>query len=317
MAPQYPTIFQTAKLVATSSVGLAIRDRTLALLAIMFFVMVIIAAYLGWSATATINAIYAKAVLVFETEGKPAPPNPVGDTPPLSMFRNMVTYVALLGALAAIVLGHQIIAIDRKSGITPLLFSRPASRVGVAIGKIAALLFSTLGILALAGLVNIFTMLLPGLALNTDVWVGLLQFYGASTLYIFAFGLLGAICAATAKSESFALLLPIAIWLALTFIVPQVTANISPMAALNPMSANIVPPSSKFFAVTSALLGPLSIAEAYRFLASTFLNILPGAGTTTSAGGAFLSLLITNATLLGGFIFSIKKLDASRSEYRD
>ena len=228
MASQYPTIFQTAKLVAMSSIGLATRDRTLALLAIMFFVMVIIAAYLGWSATATVNAIYAKAVLVFQAEGKPAPPNPVGDTPPLSMFRNMVTYVALLGALAAIVLGHQIIAIDRKSGITPLLFSRPASRVGVAIGKIAALLFSTLGILALAGLVNIFTMLLPGLALNTDVWVGLLQFYGASTLYIFAFGLLGAICAATAKSESFALLLPIAIWLALTFIVPQVTAHAPP-----------------------------------------------------------------------------------------
>ena len=318
MASQYPTIFQTAKLVAMSSIGLATRDRTLALLAIMFFVMVIIAAYLGWSATATVNAIYAKAVLVFQAEGKPAPPNPVGDTPPLSMFRNMVTYVALLGALAAIVLGHQIIATDRKSGVTPLLFSRPTSRVGVAIGKIAALLFSTLSILALAGLVNVFTiLLLPELALNADIWVGLLQFYSVSALYIFAFGLLGAVCATNTKSESFALLLPIAIWLALTFIVPQVTANISPMAALNPMSANIVPPSSKFFAITSALLGPLSIAEAYRFLASTVLSILPGAGTTTTAGGAFLSLLITNATLLGGFIFSIKKLDASRSDYRD
>ncbi len=313
-----PSFLQTTWLIASSTMKHGTRDRTVALLAAMFFVMILIAAYLGWSATATVNAIYAKAALVFQAQGKPVPPNPVGETPPLSVFRNMVTYVALLGALAALVLGHQIMATDRKSGIVPLLFSRPARRTAIATGKISALFLTIVGILAISLLVNIFTLLvMPGLALNAGVWIGLLKFYTVSALYMFAFAMLGAVCATRFKTESVALLLPITIWLALTFIVPQVTSNISPMAALNPMSANIVPPSSHFFVITSSVFGPLSIAEAYRFLASTYLGVVPGAGASTTAGGALLSLLVTNVMLLGFFTLSVKNLDASRSEYRD
>jgi ABC-type transport system involved in multi-copper enzyme maturation permease subunit len=309
---------QTTWLIAASSMRQCARDRTVALLAAMFFVMILIAAYLGWSATGTVNAIYAKAALVFQAQGKPVPPNPVGETPPLSVFRNMVTYVALLGALAALVLGHQLVATDRKSGIVQLLFCRPIHRVGFAIGKISALVVTIIGILATSLLVNILTLLLmPGLALNADIWTGLLLFYAVSAIYMFAFGVLGAVCAARFKTESLALLLPITIWLTLTFIIPQVTSNISPMAALNPMSANIVPPTSNFFVITSSILGPLSIAEAYRFLASTYLSVMPGAGTSTTAGGALLSLIATNIALLGLFMLSVKNLDASRSDYRD
>ena len=132
-----------------------------------------------------------------------------------------------------------------------------------------------------------------------------------------AFGLLGALCAARFATESMALLVPVTAWLALTFILPQVTANIGPMAALNPVSANLVPPSSAFFAATSAVLGPLSIAESYRYLAASVLEIASGAGTATTAGGALASLSLANLALAAAFIVSINRLDASRSGYRD
>ncbi len=309
---------QTVIPAASAGVSLALRDRTVGLLAGMFFVMVLVSAYLGWSATDTVNSIYAQAVPALKAQAMLVPPNPVGDMPALSLFRNMITYVALLGALAALVLGYQSIAADRKSGVLPLLFSRPISRTGLATAKMASLVMLIVGLLLSAALINILTMLvLPGLVVNSAVWVGLLKFYAVSALYMLALGLLGAICATIFNTESMALLVPVTVWLALTFILPQVTANIGPMAALNPVSANLVPPASGFFDVTSTLLGPFSIAEAYRYLAASVLEIATGAGTTTTTLGALTSLVVTNFALAAAFIFSINRFDASRSDYRD
>ena len=312
-----PSTSETVRLSAIFALKAGARDNTVVLLTLLFFIMVLVSAYLGWSATDTVNAIYAKTVPILQAQGKPVPPNPVGDTPVLSLFRNMVTYVGLLGALAALVLGHQTVAADRKAGVMPLLFSRPVSRNGIALGKIAAIIFSIAAALSAAGLVNALTMLvLPGLSLTGTVWLGLLKFYGVSALYMVDFGLLGAVCATAFKTESMALLVPITIWLALTFIVPQITANIGPMAALNPQSANLVVPTGAFFDITSVILGPVSIAESYRYLASSILEITPGAGQTT-VEGALLALVLANLALAWGFILTVKKFDACRSFYRD
>lgn len=310
--------FEAARLTALFAVKTGLRDHTVVLLSALFFAMVLISAYLGWSATTTVNAIYAKVGPVFQAQGKPIPPNPVGNTPPLSLFRNMVTYVGLLGALAALVLGHRVIAADRKAGVIPLLFSRPVNRSAIAIGKIGAVIIAVLAVSAAAGMTNALTMLaLPGLVRDGSVWLGLVTFYSVSALYMLAFGLLGAVCAAAIKTESMALLVPVAIWLALTFIVPQMTANIGPMAALNPQSANLVTPAGAFFGVASAILGPVSIAESYRYLASSILGITPGAGASTTTEGALLALVIANFALAWAFVFTLKKFNACRSDYLD
>jgi len=312
-----PSTSEIARLSANFALKAGPRDNTVVLLTLLFFIMVLVSAYLGWSATDTVNAIYAKTIPVLLAQGKPIQPNPVGDTPVLSLFRNMVTYVGLLGALAALVLGHQTVAADRKAGVMPLLFSRPVSRNGIALGKIAAIILSVATALAAAGLVNALTMLvLPGLNLTGSVWLGLFMFYGVSGLYMVAFGLLGAVCAAAFGTESMALLVPITIWLALTFIVPQITANIGPMAALNPQSGNLVAPTGTFFDITSAVLEPVSIAESYRYLASSILEITPGARQST-VGGALLALIVTNFALAWALILTLKKFDACRSNYRD
>ena len=314
----FSAFFLTLVPVTQSGFSLALRDGTIVLLAVMFFVMVLVSAYLGWSATETVNAIYAQAVPVLKAQGMQIPPNPVGDMPPLSLFRNMVTYVALLGALAALVLGHQTVSSDRKSGALPLLLSRPISRVGLAVGKIVSVITLIAALLLLAATINVLTMLvLPGLAMTGAVWTGLIKFYAVSMLYMLALGLLGALCATVFRTESMSLLVPVTVWLALTFILPQVTANIGPMAALNPVSANLVAPDSKFFAATAMIFGPISIAESYRYLAASVLEIASGAGTTTTGVGAILSLIITNLVLAVAFIFSIHRFDGSRSDYRD
>lgn len=318
MVTKNTSALDVVRISSASAIRISFRDRTVILLAVMFIIMVLVSAYLGWSATNTVNNIYDAAVPAMKAQGLAPAANPVGEMPPLSLFRNMVTYVALLGGLAALVLGHQVIAVDRKSGVMPLLLSRPVTRVNLALGKITAIAATIACLLGIAAVINLLTMmLLPNLAVNGAVVAGLAKFYAVSMLYMLAFSFLGAACALICKTESMALLVPVTIWLALTFIVPQVTSNIGPMAALNPLSANLVQPDGMFFTVTSTLLGPLSIAEAYRYLASTILEVLSGAGTTTTMMGALASLIIASIATASAVTFSMCRLDANRSDYND
>jgi ABC-type transport system involved in multi-copper enzyme maturation permease subunit len=310
--------FRSAGIAAVNALRVAVRDKTVLLLTAMFLVMVLVSAYLGWSATNTVTQIYAKAVPALQALGRPIPPNPVGDTPVLSLFRNMVTYVALLGALAALVLGYQTVAADRKSGVVPLMFTRPVARYSMALGKIIAITVLVASILCVAALVNSATiLLLPGVVITSAVWMGLLKFYCVSFLYMLAFALMAASCAAWFKTESIALLTPVTTWLALTFVVPQITANIGPLAALNPISANIIPPTAWFFTYTSTILGPISIAESYRHLASGILEITSSAGQSTTTVGSLAALLIIIKIMSALFIAAYVRMDACRSEYLD
>ena len=115
-------------LIARQSARFVLRERTVALLSLMFVVLVLISAWLGWSATATVNRIYLDAAAFLQAAGKPVPTNPVLDISPLSLMRNMSVYVALIGALSAIVIGNRLVGLDRKAGVLPLIGIRPLGR---------------------------------------------------------------------------------------------------------------------------------------------------------------------------------------------
>ena len=64
-------------------------------------------------------------------------------------------------------------------------------------------------------------------------------------------------------------------WLILTFILPQLTANLNPTAAINPISALATPPDTSFFHGAAVVLGPVSLADAYKFASADLLDYLP------------------------------------------
>ena len=78
-----------------------------------------------------------------------------------------------------------------------------------------------------------------------------------------------------ARSESVGLLVPVTIWLTLTFIVPQLTGNLNPTAAINPIAALAAPPDTAFFGAMGQVLGSVSLADAYKFGAANLLDLLP------------------------------------------
>ncbi|HQU69683.1 MAG TPA: hypothetical protein PLI43_15995 [Albidovulum sp.] len=263
-------------LIARQSARFVLRERTVALLATLFVALVLISAWLGWQATATVDRIYVDAAAFLQKSGQPVPPNPVLDISPLSLMRNMSVYVALIGALSAIVIGNRLVGLDRKAGILPLMGIRPISRAAYALGKIAALAGLILLLALLSGAIAALTFLmLPAVAPTAGQWAQLAGFIGASALYMAIFGLAGLGTGAAARSETVGLLVPVTLWLTLTFILPQLTANLNPTAAINPISALAPLPSTPFFDAASQILGPFSLADSYKFASARLLDYLP------------------------------------------
>lgn len=307
--------FRGAVSCATFAIKVSFRDRTVIWLGILFMAMVCVSAYLGWTATQTIDKIYAQAIIALQAEGKEIPSNPVQEISPLSMLRNLTTYIALLGALVAIVLGGHLITQDRKSGVFPLIASRAVPRLGYALGKVSALAIAIVGTLAVAAVVNAIAILvLPSAPVTADTWLGLCAFYGMSALFLYTFGLMAMASAAWARSEAMGLLIPITVWLAMTFVLPQLSANINPMAALNPINSLAEAPSGAFFETIGPLLAPLSLTSTYKEVAASILGILPNGLEELGIMSRTLTLIAANILMGATAVSCILLLDATRSD---
>jgi ABC-type transport system involved in multi-copper enzyme maturation permease subunit len=266
----------SASLIATGSVRLALRESTVLLMAGLFAALVLVSAWLGWQATDTVNRIYLDAARFLAAAGKPVPTNPVLDTSPLILMRNMSVYVILIGALSAIVIGNRLVALDRKAGVLPLIASRPLTKWAYATGKLLALALLVGGLFAVATLVGTATLLLlPSAVITASMWVQLFGFFALSGLYMLIFGLIALAATSAFRSESVGLLVPVTVWLAVTFILPALTLNLTPTAVLNPISALATPPDTSFFRLAGWGLGPFSLAESYGALSAGLLDYRP------------------------------------------
>lgn len=260
-------------IIARQSLRALSKQPTILVFATLFVGLVLISAYLGWSATSTVNAIYIDAVNYLSAAGQPIPTNPVNDISPLGLLRNMTIYISLIGALAAIVVGYQLIATDRKAGVLPLIGSRIGHSRAYLIGKLIALVLLLVTVIALAGLIAAATLvLLPTAQISTVQWFQLLGFLGTALIYLLFFGLISLAASALYRVESVALLVPVTLWLTLTFVFPELSSNIHPTAAINPVSSLAGVPDSGFFHLTHVLLGPISLAEHFKSLGAWLLE---------------------------------------------
>jgi len=298
------------RLIALQSCRFILRERTASVLGAMFVVLVMISAWLGWSATDTTNRIYLDAAVFLKAAGQTVPTNPVLDISPLSLMRNMAVYVSLIGVLAAIVIGNRLVASERKAGVLPLYGARPIERSAFAMGKLLALGLSVGVLAAIAGVVGFVTfLLLPNVPVSPQQWLQFGGFFVLSAVYLLLFGALAMGCAAMAQSESVGLLIPVTLWLAVTFILPQITANLNPTAAINPVAALADAPHTAYFQWVGWALAPISVADCYKFGAARFLDMAQAPasgfymvwlGVVAVAAMAFARHALTNIDMTNG-----------------
>lgn len=265
-----------AHIIFKQSMSSTLRQNTVALFVFLFSALVLVSAYLGWSATSTVNSIYSDATVYLQYSGSAIPSNPVNDKSPLNFLRNMTIYIGLIGALSAIVIGYQLISVDRKNGVLPLIGTRIGNARSYLIGKLAALAVTLSCITLISAFIAVITLLLlPSVSITASQWIQLSAFLFLGVAYMFFFGVLAIASTALAKTESVALLVPVTIWLTLTFIFPSLTSNIHPTAAINPIASLAPAPDSAFFSFFSVVLAPFSFAENFKILSAYFLDYLP------------------------------------------
>lgn len=287
------------------------RQRTFVVLLGTLLVMTALAGVLGWSSHQTIVRVYDQAVLLLDSQGKPAPPNPFGLKPTLSLLSNMAVYIPLIGALLALLLGHLSLADDQAGGIGRLIFSRQLTRRHYLLGKIAGAA-AVLAIVLLASLlVSALSLLIVNSALPSaaELW-RLLLFYALSWLYLMVFALIGMVTVLLTRRRSLALLSALGVWLVLTFAIPQFTSGLRPTTSLNPVSEP-VSTSQPFFALT-AKARPISVSEQYKEAGARILQTKPAEPIVDT-----VLRVVPLAALLGGLgllsLGLVRRHDYSRS----
>ncbi|MFG6660653.1 ABC transporter permease [Sulfitobacter sp. 915] len=264
------------KLIARHALANLIRDRSVLMLVGFFAAMVLVTAWLGWSASATVNAIYGDAVQYLTAAGQPVPPNPIGETAPLAVLRNLGVYISLIGAFGAIVIGQLLIETDRKAGTLPLIGARPFDRSDIALGKMRALVIATGAMMAVAGVISVATLFtIPALVVGAGDLMHLALFLVAGWAYITVFGFLALGAAARLTATASGLIAATIVWLVITFVLPELTANVHPTAAINPVSTLANTPDTAFFHFMSSILGPFSLSEAFAWTSGNLLSFLP------------------------------------------
>jgi ABC-type transport system involved in multi-copper enzyme maturation permease subunit len=260
------------------------RQRVVRVMMGTMLAMTALAGLIGWSSHQTIVRVYDVAVKIVVAQGKPAPPNPFGLKPPLSLLSNMVVYIQLIGALLALVVGHLAIADDETGGIGRLVFSRPLARTSYLFGKVVAAAV----LLAITTVATLLVSIVALVIVNGSVLANLgrlAAFYALSWAYLMCFALIGMVCALLARRRSLAVLTALGVWLVVTFAVPQLTSGLRPTTSLNPIN-DPVSTSQAFFRFT-AKTRALSIGEQFKVVSSRVLQT----GATGTAGDTFRRVL--------------------------
>ena len=267
------------------------REKLAQALLVVFVAMVSISSFIGWLTNRNVTAIYRKV----KEQGLTSAPNPFANVSALYYLRNTVIYLVLVGALLAIVLGVASIIRDRKARTVDLILVRPIHPRSYLLGKLAGV---ALWLVMILGLVTVISWtsiaFITGKPLTGTDTVRLVFFFSMSLLFLLGFVLLGMICALYSSRETSALLLPIAIWSVITFVLPQLGTADHPVSLLNPVPA--IANQGGAFSTLNSIFSPFSVTEQFKKVSSWIL------GNTDFVGNPTVSLTILVIVLILGTV---------------
>ncbi len=260
--------------IAIQEIKVLFRERVFFLLLGIFILMTLASSFIGLIATGTTTSIYNASVDFLRQSGaNNIPANPLSTLPALTNFRNVIVYIFLIGSLLAIVVGHRSFIRERKSGVLPLLLSRPISLKTLFVGKVLGICLALLSIIGITFAISVLSsFLLPFQRLVFDDILRLFIFYALSFLYLLFFAFLGLLFAIRTKSESLALFIPVCIWVGISFVLPELVSGQTPTALLNPVTMDQTAPAGTFFALMQQYLGPISLGWHYTSFSSQLLD---------------------------------------------
>ncbi|MCL4385505.1 MAG: ABC transporter permease [Actinobacteria bacterium] len=291
--------------IAKNEVKTLFKEKTFILILVIFILMTLLSNYIGWSSRTTIENVFQETIKKVVSSGsRQIPVDPFTGISILSIIKNMIVYIFLIGSLLAIIIGYNSFLRERLSGVSKIIFSKPIERKEFILGKIYGILFLLLLITITSFLISLISIsLITGKILSLQLVVKLIIFYFLSLIYMFLFSIIGLFFSIFAKSSSLALMIPVIIWIFISFVLPELTSALNPTALLNPANIQSTLPHGKVLIFLQEILKPFSVSDTYKVISGSLLE-LDSTGSSTSA----LNILINNSA---GFIFMIALLGAA------
>lgn len=305
----------TSIVMAKKDIKLLLKDSSFMIILCIFVFMSALSTYIGWSTSDTIMDIYNASVVELKALNQPIPTIPFSQET-LIIIKNMIIYIVLIGALLSITFGHIIGINDRKAGVTRILFANSFSKNSFLMGKS----LSTLSVLALAVIlsfiISIASLFLVGVFSLSNL-MSVFEFYLASFIYLSGFAFLGIYFAIKTNSSAKAILLPLLLWIIITFALPQMSSALYPTSSLNPVLPQINLLDSPILANIHNIVYPFSISEQYKELSANILGFSQEIPTNISKYSYFGHTSVLVIWFLTTFLMSfkaIKDYDTSKGD---
>ena len=209
-------------IIATKEFKDIFHNKTFVIILSLLFLMSMVTVVLGSAQVHQQVDNYQKSVEFLKSLGKTDLP-PMPNLNPIAVSKNFVNYIAMIGALMAMILGYNAFSKERKNGTLPLILSRPIFRDQVINGKILGNVSVLLSIMIIIGCSTLaFIIFTSGVSLTATEIVKMILFFCMSLLYLLIFFSLALWLTIKVPKKNNAILLTIIIWLIFAFIFPQV-----------------------------------------------------------------------------------------------
>jgi ABC-2 type transport system permease protein len=214
--------FHTVRVIASKEITDALRNRIFIMALAMLLGLTLIAITLGSLTVHNRVSEYEQSAQVLRDIGRTEIP-PMPSLNPIAISKTFVNYLAMVGALLAMILGYMAIDKERKGGTLPLILSRPVYRDQLLAGKLLGNAMLLAALLLAVGVVTTLAIgLVGGVWLTLDQIIRLGLTMVMSWLYMLIFFLLALLMALLLPNGHQALLVTIIVWLIFAFIFPQV-----------------------------------------------------------------------------------------------
>ena len=208
-------------IIAGHHIKTAFRDNVFVIISGLFLALSILSVFIGASTKNAEMQAYQDIVALLKAQGAATLPEALVIMP-LSILKNIIEYIRIIGAVLAVFLGFDAFSGERESGALPMILTRPLYRDQLLTGK---LLGGTGVIGLLLGGTFVFNVVLfvavTGLSLNLNELSRLAVFILIAFLYLLSFYAASLYVSIKMRNKTSAFIIMMIVWLFVCFAIPQ------------------------------------------------------------------------------------------------
>ena len=211
----------TSLIIARKEFRAAFRNRLFLTITLLFLGLSILSVYIGSTTKRAEMRIYDARVATLQAEGAAVIPD-APEIHTLTILANLTEYVAIVGAILAVILGYNTLIEEKESGGLKLILSRPVYRDQLLVGKLlgnAAVIASLLGLVFLFNL--ILLVAIGGILPTLGEVARLFTFTVMALAYMLIFLTVSLFLSIRLNNGATVFLISLTLWVLVSFVVPQ------------------------------------------------------------------------------------------------